>query len=149
MSLNLAEVIITVPLSVGLVVGGIWSVSTLFTPTDVHEIGTTIEEWSVSNIVSDVPSTKGYVDYASYRNDVIDEIKVPYELQEALPDMYRARTTWFKIDASKASGSFTICTHKGDNSNPAGNEILSYDSVTGEEIANEAEVCGSSEEAVS
>jgi hypothetical protein len=139
MSLNLAEMIIAVPLGVGLTVGGIYSVGSLFTTPDVKAVGQAFEEWSVTAPGKPTPSTGGYMEYMDFKSDKED--KFPYSLENNLPKIYKAGKTWVKVTPSETNSSFTVCMHRGDTSNPAGIDVLSYDSVTGEEAENEEEIC--------
>lgn len=139
MGISLVEASLAGALSIVAIGGGSYSIATFLSPTPVNELGSAIEGWSVTQPGDAIPGTQDYVNYSEFKKDKGDYI--PYTLQEELPDMNRAGTTWVKVSTSGPGSSFTVCTHKGDNADPAGNEILSYDSATGEEIANEAEIC--------
>lgn len=139
MSLSLAEYIVAGALALG-VTGFVGTeLATIFQPTPVEEVATAIEEWHVTVPDAEIPETDGYIEYTEFRTDKFD--KVPYALQETLPVIARAGNTWVKISVSESGSPFMICTHKGDDANAAGEDIISYDSVTGEEITNETEVC--------
>lgn len=119
---------------------GILTMFPLVQSVPAQEIGTDIVEWSVSSPSEKVPSTDGeYKVYSLWKSDNLDII--PNSLQRVLPEVERAKTVQIKILPSSQNSEFQLCMYQGEWDKSENPEIISYDSVTGEEVVNEAEVC--------
>lgn len=138
--MNLAEAVITGTLGIAMVAGATASAVGLIEPVDsMEKTGSVIEAWSVGNPSEALPVTDGYIRYNELETDKYDIL--PHDLQERIPDYTKFNEIWVKITPSANEGEFSLCTYQGDSGGPANNDIISYDSVTGEEVANEMEVC--------
>lgn len=119
---------------------GILTMFPLVQSVPAQEVGTYIEEWSISSPNEDIPSTNGeYKVYSLWKSDNLDMI--PASLQRTLPEVERAKTVQIKVLPTSQNSEFQLCMYQGEWNNSETPEMISYDSVTGEEVVNESEIC--------
>lgn len=116
----------------------LFAVDLLAPVSSMEKTGSVIEEWAVANPSEALPATNGYILYNELETDKYDIL--PHDLQEDIPGYAKFNQIWVKISPS-ADRKFSICTYQGDEGAKSAENIVSYDSVTGEEAVNEAEVC--------
>jgi len=138
--MNLPETLLMGTIGVAILgAAGTMAVDLIAPVSSMEKTGSVIEEWSIANPTEALPATSGYIPYNELETDKYDIL--PHDLQEEIPDYSKFNEVWVKITPSENDGEFLICSYQGDAGGPAGNDIVSYDSVTGEEVVNEAEAC--------
>lgn len=103
-----------------------------------QEIGTHLEAWTVTEPAAEIPVVDRYISYTLMPG--LENF--PKEVARDLPEVQSLKIVWSKILPQEKSSEFVICMYRGDAPVPdRDDEIFSYDSVTGQEVNNESEIC--------
>lgn len=102
--------------------------------TVVSNLGSSMEQWTVSNPNSTVPFTKNYVRFEDYDFVLDNDIK---DVSSSL-----AAETYVKVvESSEGTSSFKICAYTSDRRQDDPSNVSVFDSVTGELSTVESDVC--------